>query len=77
MITRIFRLQLDYLFLTEGTIFKKNTDGNYFILMSDDTWCQVGIDGNITVRDDMVKITIKGDKVESTPDIFEDITDIF
>lgn len=68
MITRIFRLRLEYLFLAEGTILKKNTDGRYFIFMSDNTWRQAGVDGNVTVR---------GDVVESTPDVFEDITDIF
>lgn len=68
MIARMFRLQLDYLFLAEGTILKRNTDGRYFILMSNDAWRQAGIDGNVMIR---------GDIVESTPDVFEDITDIF
>lgn len=68
MITRIFRLRLDYLFLVEGTILKGNVDGDYFISMSDNAWCQAGVDGNVTIR---------GDVVENTPDVFEDITDIF
>lgn len=68
MTARIFRLQLDYLFLAKGTILKRDFGGKYFILMSDDAWQKASISGNIM---------IEGDIVESTPDVFEDITDWF
>lgn len=66
--SRVFRLKLEYLFLAEATILKRNINGDYFISMSDETWQKAGIEGNVTIR---------GDVVENTPDVFEDITEDF
>lgn len=65
--SRIFRLKLEYLFIVEGTILNRDINGDYFISMSD-AWRQAGVKGVVVIR---------GDVVENTPDVFEDITDIF
>ncbi len=67
---RIFRVKLDYLCVASNTILKQNINGDYLVFISDVAWQKAGFSG-------YAGLTIKGEVVENTPDVFEDITDAF
>ena len=68
MITKMFRVNINYMFIAQDTILERDSDGNYHALFSLRDQAKSGI---------LKGFVLEGKIVENTPDVFEEVTHLF